>query len=206
MKTPTYYAFQGAIDTPNRMPEPIPTTWSSWSWPPTANPFGCDSSNTIANVEAVALAGANGSPRIPTFVIGVGSSTGNLYGVAQNGGTTNAFMADEPNMNQQFLTALNTIRGTALACTYLIPSPGEAGTLDFSKVNVEYTAGGDGGMELIPQTTDEANCPTSGDAWYYDNVTSPSEIILCPNTCATVTGDSAGQVDILLGCKTTPVT
>ena len=63
------------------------------------------------------------TPKIPTFVIGVGSSLSNLNGIASAGGTTSAFLVDTGgNVNQQFLQAMNDIRHAALGCTYSIPT------------------------------------------------------------------------------------
>jgi len=56
-------------------------------------------------------------------VIGVGSALSNLNQIAQAGGTNSAFIVDtNGNVGQQFIEALNAIRGAALACEYLIPS------------------------------------------------------------------------------------
>ena len=41
-----------------------------------------------------------------------------------------------------FIDALNAIRGTKLACEYLIPAPPPGEKLDFNKVNVEHTPPG----------------------------------------------------------------
>ena len=50
--------------------------------------------------------------------------------------TGSAFVVDTTqNVNQQFLDALNKIRGAALGCSYLIPLP-DGGTPDFAAVNV----------------------------------------------------------------------
>jgi hypothetical protein len=98
--------------------------------------------------------------------------------------------------------ALNQIRGAALGCSYQIPDPGDAGVIDFTQVNVQYTPGSGGPAQAIPQAPDQASCPPNADAWYYDNATAPTKILLCPYTCNRITPDSSGQVDILLGCQT----
>jgi hypothetical protein len=164
------------------------------------DPTECDTN--ISDIDAIAAAGVNGKPKILTFVIGVGASTGNLNSIAAAGGTNTAFFVDTTkNVNQQFLQALNTIRGTALGCTYKIPLP-TSGTPDYSSVNVEYTPGGGGSPQLIPQVPNKAACPSSGNAWYYDNPSAPTQIILCDATCSTITADATGEVDVLTGCKT----
>jgi hypothetical protein len=37
--------------------------------------------------------------------------------------------------------------------------------------------------------------------WYYDNPTSPTEIVLCPKSCEAI-GGSKGKIRIELGCTT----
>jgi hypothetical protein len=108
-----------------------------------------------------------------------------------------------PNAGQQFLDAMNAIRGTALSCTYTIPVPTQ-GTFDKNLVNVQYTPGGGGPVQTIGKVNDQASCPPGGMAWYYDNNTTPTLIHLCPDTCGVVSVDTMGQINIILGCETIP--
>jgi hypothetical protein len=153
----------------------------------------------LTEVEAVAAAGVAATPKILTFVIGVGTDTQNLDGIAMAGGTNKAFIVDTSmNVSTQFLAALNKIRGAALGCTYKVPVP-MVGMTNFNLVNVQFTPSG-GKAQLVPQCADLAHCPKSGDAWYYDNPASPANIILCTTTCGTVA--TGGEVDVLTGCQT----
>ena len=163
-------------------------------------PNDCNSS--VGGVSNVAQQGANGSPKILTFVIGVGSSLSNLNAIAQAGGTKSAFIVDTAgNVGQQFIDALNAIRGAALACEYLIPTP-EAGVVNPAKVNVKFTPEG-GQEETWPKYANAAACPPTGNGWYYDNDASPTKILLCPSTCSMVK-NTKGKVDVLFGCDTLP--
>jgi hypothetical protein len=118
------------------------------------------------------------------------------------GGTMQAFIVDTTmNVNQQFLDALNKIRGTALGCTYTIPLPA-SGTPDYGNVNVQYIPNPGAMPVLIPKVADKSQCPSSGDAWYYDNNAAPTHIILCDSTCKSLLASSSGEVDVLLGCAT----
>jgi hypothetical protein len=160
---------------------------------------------TIAGVESVAAAGLSGTPKVLTFVIGVndsGTSLSNLNGIAAAGGTTSAFMVTTGTgaATTAFLAALNKIRGSALGCQYAIP-PAEGGIPDYGKVNVVYTPSS-GTKETVPNVTNAAACPSSGDAWYYDNNQSPTEILLCSSTCTKVQADSSGEVSVVVGCAT----
>src|SRR5262249_3751300 len=92
-----------------------------------------------SSIASIAAYGVQGNPKILTFVIGVGDQVPNLDTIAAAGGTKKAFLVNDPKMGgQQFLDALNAIRGTTLQCSYQIPVP-EAGTPDYNAVNVEYT-------------------------------------------------------------------
>ena len=127
----------------------------------------------------------------------------NLNGIAAAGGTTQAFIVDtNQNTNAQFLAALNAIQGTALACSYLIPPPPMGQMPDFGNLNVEYTPGGGGPSELMPKVANQAACPATGDAWYYDNPAAPTQIVLCKSACDKVKVDSTGSIHIVLGCQT----
>ncbi len=118
------------------------------------------------------------------------------------GGTGQAFIVDTTmNVNQQFLDALNKIRGTALGCSYTIPVP-QSGTPDYGQVNVQYTSAPGAMPVTFPKVNDQSQCPSSGEGWYYDNNSAPTKIILCDSTCKSVLTTLTGEVDVLLGCAT----
>jgi hypothetical protein len=163
-------------------------------------PSECDTNQS--DINAIAASGYASNPSIRTFVIGVGSSLSALNGVAAAGGTGAAFIVDTSrNVNQQFLDALNTIRGTALGCQYSIPHPAH-GQVDLTRVNVAYTPGGSSTPQTIGNVPDAASCPANGDAWYYNDPVSPTQIVLCPRTCDVVSADTSGEVDVVTGCQT----
>jgi hypothetical protein len=159
-------------------------------------PTGC-MPNSISDVSAVATVGLNSNPSVKTFVIGVGGQLSSLNAIAQAGGTGQATIVSAGNAAQEFLDALNAIRGS-IGCTYNIPV-GPDGTTDFTKVNVAFTPDG-GSSESFPQVGSAADC-VGTKAWYYDDPTNPTQIILCPAACDLVT-NTKGKVDVLLGCPT----
>jgi len=164
------------------------------------DPTSCNSD--LGYINGVAAAGFNGTPSIPTFVIGVGGSVSALNGFASAGGTGMAYMIDQdPNVQQAFLDALNEIQGIALPCSYLIPPPDD-GDINYDQVNVEYIPGGGGTPETLPKVNSLADCPPGGNAWYYDNPSAPTQIVLCPDTCTNISMDTMGQIKIVLGCDT----
>jgi hypothetical protein len=42
--------------------------------------------------------------------------------------------------------------------------------------------------------------PASGNAWYFDNEMTPTQISLCPGTCTAVEAVMGARIDILLHC------
>jgi hypothetical protein len=154
---------------------------------------------------------------IETFVIGVGdypsSNTtafdpGFVGNVAQAGGTgakgcnpdeassTNdlCYFEIDPSKAQsasqlqmEFQTALDAIRGQVTSCTFPIQSNG-LGKADPTRVNVEI------GNQTILQ--DARN------GWTYDNPTQPTAIILHGAACTTATSTLTAKVSIVLGCVT----
>jgi hypothetical protein len=62
---------------------------------------------------------------------------------------------------------------------------------------------GGGAATTIPNVSDAAHCPATGDAWYYDDPAAPSRVLLCPATCATASADAGSHVEVVLGCPTT---
>jgi len=167
----------------------------------------------IPSIAALASAESGKTPSVPTFVIGVFDNDSkqtaqpNLDAIASAGGTKSAIVvststSDVTNVLQ---SALNTVRSSTLACQYKIPS-GVA--VDFGKVNVQFTPGSG-------SPTPIGYVPTKGDCgsklgWYYDvdpaTGGTPTVINACDASCTKFQGDSGGHVDILLGCKTIPIT
>ena len=198
--TPTSAALRGAIDHAKEWATTHPDHVVIDVLATDGAPGNCDTNQS--HIDAIAAEGVNGTPKILTFVIGVGSALTALNGTAAAGGTGQAFFVDtNQNVNQQFLEALNKIRGAALSCSYLIPTP-TVGMPNFDSVNVEYTPAG-GTKQVIHKVKDKASCPISGgDAWFYDNNAKPTQILLCNGTCDKVSADTTGQIDIVLGCAT----
>jgi hypothetical protein len=194
--TPTSAALQGAINHASAWATAHAGDVTAVVLATDGDPEECDTN--LTNINAIAAAGWAASPKIATFVIGVGSSLSALNGIAAAGGTTSAFLVDtNANVNQQFLAAMNAIRNSA-SCTYQIPLP-MSGTVDYTQVNVVFTP--NGGQQLtIPNVANKLACPASGDGWYYDNPANPTAIILCETTCGSV--QASGVVQITLGCDT----
>jgi uncharacterized protein YegL len=134
-----------------------------------------------------------------TYVIGVeGSDISLLNKIAVAGGTTAAY--DITNDINLFSKKMEEIRGSALGCEFEIPPPPDGQDLDPDKVNFSYTPQGLGLPKVLLRALDLVDC-TGDPGWYYDSNTSPTKIILCPASCATVQADTKAKVDVLFGCK-----
>jgi hypothetical protein len=173
-------------------------------------PNDCDS--TVDAVAAIASDGAQMTPPIAVYVIGVGTSLMSLGQVAVAGGTDHAYVVDpSSDATASFLAAMNTIRGrAALPCEYQLPQPSH-GALDLDKVNVAFTGSGngngDGGAakKVLLQVRDADGCSAPDAGWYYDDPASPKSVELCPTACNSAKTDLAGRIDVLVGCKTQSV-
>jgi hypothetical protein len=163
----------------------------------------------ISGVRAAASAGVAGTPSVSTFVIGVfgpgdTNAQQNLNQIAASGGTQAAFMVDTSgDVSAQFLTALNKIRASRLACEYLLPEPPVGQNLDFTRINVDFTNGGS--RERLAAVSGASACDAAG-GWYYDQApsvsSSPTKIMICPTTCARLQAAQQGTVQVALGCQT----
>jgi hypothetical protein len=195
--TPTAPALQGAIDAASLYAMANPEHQVAVVLATDGVPTECDP-QAIPDIAAIAAAAANATPPILTFVIGIGNVAG-MNEIAIAGGTNQAYVINVGNAGEQFLQALNDIRGSLLACEFDIPVP-TMGDVDFDLVNVQLTP--DGGMtETIPQVSSAQECTDAG-GWYYDDPSAPTRIIVCPKTCDRVKALNNAAIKIVLGCKT----
>lgn len=206
--TPTGPALTGAIDYARKWAVANPTHKVVALLATDGLPTECSPLDN-AGLAAIAQAGLDGDPSVPTFVIGV--FTGNdmaakatIDAIAKAGGTDKGFYIDaQQNVDQAFLDALNAIRGAKLACEYQIPPPPMGEDFDYGKVNVVHTPDGMQ-PETIPYVGSVDQCDPVKGGWYYDQDPlmggTPTKIIVCPATCTSF--GSGGSVELQLGCKT----
>ena len=198
--TPTGPALQGAIDHAKQWAIAHPSHNVVVVLATDGEPTECDPGD-IPGIANLASAAVNGSPSIKSFVIGVGPSLSNLNAIAAAGGTGAAFLVDDANAVQQFQAALDAIQQSVLGCEYAIPQPA-MGTLDYDKVNVQYTPGNGGAPQVILNVANAAACDPATGGWYYDDNANPTKIVLCDQTCGPIEEDPNGALEILLGCAT----
>jgi hypothetical protein len=163
--------------------------------------------SSVADVAAIAAAAARATPPVPTFALGVvaareqAAALRNLGAIATAGGTGRPFVINTgQTVTDDLIAALNTIRTRALTCEYKLPTP-PSGTLDYTRVNVQFTASS-GQITQIGNVPDRSACDPTRGGWYYDTSPTPSSIVICPVSCDPLLTDEGGQIDILLGCRT----
>lgn len=155
--------------------------------------------NTIENVVQVASDGTEGSPSVPTFVIGVGAELTSLNQISQAGNGQDAILVDTEsgNVQESFQDALEAIRQRS-NCEFELSDMRAGHDLDFSRVNVLF----------IDEETILNNLPDVGDVggcgavhgWYYDNPSDPYRITLCEDTCELVTTRRSGALELRFAC------
>ena len=158
------------------------------------------------NEDAAAMAkivAAGHAAGVDTFAIGLaGYFEAQMNALAQAGGTGQAFFIGKTNVQADLLTALQTIQTKQVSCTLAMPQAAPGEVVDPMLVNVDYTSGG-GMAGLLGQVQNAAGCSAAG-GWYYNDPVAPTQITLCPGTCATVQADPVAKIDIILGCQTEP--
>ena len=158
------------------------------------------SPSTVPAVAALAEAAATATPPVLTFAVGVvaageaPAATRNLGAIATAGGTSRPYVINTgPEVTGAFLEALARIRTRALTCEYKLPTP-SSGTLDYSRINVQFT-GGNGQVTSIANVPDRDACDPARGGWYYDlppgTGSSPTSVVICPpaaSPCRPTTG------------------
>lgn len=196
--TPTAPALAGAIQAAAARAQAFPDHAVAVVLATDGVPTEC-APQDIPSIAALSASALAANPSVPTYVIGIGDVSA-LNAIAAAGGTTKAFLVSvNGNAGQQFLDALNQIKGSLLSCEFDIPQPTE-GTLDFDKVNVQFTPNGQQ-PEILPQVADAGACGADG-GWYYDDPAAPTKILLCDASCDEVKATNEATIEIVLGCQT----
>jgi hypothetical protein len=169
-----------------------------------------DCTTDIPSIAAIADDGHDGTPSIPTYVIGVfapdsGTALDDLDTIAEAGGTEEAFVVDtSQDVVQQLLDAMNAVRASKLACEFQVPEAPAGETLAYDElVNVQFSVGG--ASETLPFVRTADQCGITQGGWYYDvdpDDAVPTKILVCPNTCQQFQDTPGGSVEIQLGCVT----
>jgi hypothetical protein len=132
--------------------------------------------------------------------------TGALYGtvyeqlVRQTMGAQGEICVDNWQPVFDAITAA-VVQGATLSCEYVIPTP-DSGTLDPTKVNVDYLRGGMPPANPVYRVNSQSECTvgTGQGGWYFDNNAAPTKIHLCPGTCTAIQTDAMAKIDVKFGC------
>jgi hypothetical protein len=130
-----------------------------------------------------------------------------LNAIARAGGTGQAFIVQtNGDVTNDFLAALDAIRGSALLSCELQVPPGDASSnVDYFRVNLQMSPPTGDSKQLV-YVTNEAGCAGSpGFGWYYDvdpAVQAPTKIIVCPDVCTSFQSLPGAKIDLQIGCKT----
>jgi hypothetical protein len=144
---------------------------------------------------------------VRTYVIGVGDpdtvsgARFNLANYAKSGRSNTPILIDETadadGVKQQVVDALLNISNDPLACEYKIVPP-ENQTIDTDKMTVTFQPNS-GSLQELPRVPGLADCSKSPQGgFYFDSLTNPSKITVCPCNCAAF---GAGTVSLVYNCK-----
>lgn len=160
----------------------------------------CDE-NTLDDVSALLEDASLSETPVKTYVIGIGEDD-SLDMLAEAGRTgEQAFLVDGTGVTteDEFFSALNTIRGQAVPCDYDLPA---MALENRERVNVTYRSEGNAEPITAVAVASASDCDPAVDQWFYEEGASATRIRLCPRLCRTVSQDSSGAVEIVVGCET----
>lgn len=106
-----------------------------------------------------------------------------------------------------FLDAITTAveRTSRVDCTIPIPTPPEGVFFDASRINV-FVREGDA-ADRVGRVPGVEGCDGARGGWYYDDPSAPTEVELCPASCARVQAAPGVErgVEIQFGCQSVPI-
>src|SRR5690606_29384311 len=130
-------------------------------WAADGFPTECDDTS-ISTLEDLAEEYGNGTPRVATFVVGLGP-VADLKRVAHAGGTEAFFVSDCPTAVSHLLAAGERVSCSPTVCEFEVPGPADGEFADPDKVNVTFPTS-TGATEVVRKVPDDDSC--SGGGWY----------------------------------------
>jgi len=172
-------------------------------------PQGCDDDED--RIESVTDAVGGVASDVPTYVIGVKNpplvdedgnmapdTVSNLAQVAEAGGTQAPFIIATGEADQtlrDFQAAIEKIRGVSVACNLKLPAPPDRRAFEKESVAVSYQSGA--AQTLLHY---DQGCADAA-SWHYDDVDAPTEVVLCPDTCAQVQAAPEAKLSVDFTCE-----
>jgi hypothetical protein len=103
----------------------------------------------------------------------------------------------DPNINfvTELQNAIQAIASTVASCEYPVPTPPAGLVVDKNKVEIRYYANG----STTYQTIVRSDGCTDPNGWQYQDATQ-TNVVLCPDACATVQADPNARVEVYFGC------
>ncbi|MEP7052609.1 MAG: vWA domain-containing protein [Pseudomonadota bacterium] len=197
--TPTYAALQGAENIATEYAAAHPGEKVVVVFVTDGEPNGCD--ERIADIAKIA-SDTLAAKKIETYAIGIlGSKEDTINRIAEAGGTTKGIIiggSDGATTEKDLLAAFGNIKSANVSCNFPVPPAPANLMLDKDHVNVNYTPG-KGKAVTLPRVEKAASCGTTG-GWYYDDNATPTQILLCGNTCMTVQADTGAALQVLYSC------
>lgn len=204
--TPTLAVIRGSLDYIERYRQDHPGRYAL-VLVTDGYPQGCDDDSIDSVKDAVEAVASD----VPTYVIGVKNpplvdddgdaapdTVSNLAEVARAGGTGEPFIVETGEADatiSSFRAAIDEIRGVSLSCNLELPAPPDRRGFEKDRVAVSYSSAG----TRIELGYDES---CAGDAsWHYDDLAAPSEVVLCPATCAAVQAAPEAALDVAFTCQ-----
>ncbi len=93
--------------------------------------------------------------------------------------------------------------GDTGSCQWPLPAAPDGTVLDTESVNVRY-ANSVGVSVLLGNISGAEECANVEGGWYYDDVETPTAIVVCPDTCTLLQEGGGSNVQALFGCETKP--
>jgi Mg-chelatase subunit ChlD len=167
-------------------------------------PMSCSAGTCCPTLDDAVQAAADcrsGEQGIDTYVLGVGPFLDNLQQIAQAGGTEQAYLIGDEDVERRVLQALKSIRGAAsIPCELKLPESTGGAPLDYGLVNVAYQDESCA-LSTIYNVPTATSCDSVDGGWYYDDSAAPSSVKLCGASCDRVSAPG-GRLAFTVGCET----
>jgi hypothetical protein len=109
-------------------------------------------------------------------------------------------LTSNPDFATGLQNALAAIGGGQISCTYTVPPPPSDGRV-FDLKNITLTYIPSSGISRVLGQAANASC--AGGQWYVSQTDAggnPTELQLCPDTCAAASGDPGAQIEVTFVC------
>jgi hypothetical protein len=196
--TPTVPAIQGAILYTQQYLKDNPGRGAAVVLVTDGMPNQCNSD--VPGAAAAAKAGYDGTPRVETYVLGLGATAAlDDIALAGSGGVTH--YVDAKTDPATALRDLLKLVAHPLTCDYAVPKSSATVVLDYRTVDVQTQASDTSPPVFLKYVNAVADCSTVP-SWYYDvhPPGTPTKLTLCPSACDPLKGSNTASVQVIIGC------